>query len=124
MLDKFNSGQIAQLCEGRLDDQFSPGDAVRVHVKISEGDRERVQKFEGVCIARRNAGLHSTFCIRRVADGGVGVERVFQLYSPKISKIENVRRGKVRRSKIYYMRGLSGKKARIKEKKDKIVQQA
>ena len=93
---------------------FKAGDTVKVHCKIKEGDRERIQVFEGVCIARNNDGLNSSFVVRKISFGE-GVERVFPLYSPNIAKIELVRSGKVRRSKIYYLRQLFGKKARISE---------
>lgn len=93
---------------------FKPGDTVRVAVRIVEGDKERVQYFEGVCISRRGGGLRETFTLRRVSYG-VGIERIFQLHSPRIESIEVVRRGKVRKAKLYYLRKLRGKKARIAE---------
>ncbi len=93
---------------------FGPGDTVRVHAKVVEGDRERVQVFEGVVIRRRNAGSSSNFTVRRVAHG-TGVERTFPIYSPRVEKVEVTRRGKVRRAKLYYLRGRTGKAARIKE---------
>jgi large subunit ribosomal protein L19 len=93
---------------------FRPGDTVRVHVKVIEGTRERIQVFEGVVIKRRGGGISETFTVRKVSYG-VGVERTFPLHSPKIAKLEVVRRGKVRRAKLYYLRNLRGKKARIKE---------
>lgn len=93
---------------------FRPGDQVRVHVKIKEGDRERIQVFEGLVIARRGGGISETFTVRKVSYG-VGVERIFPLHSPFVEKIEVVRRGKVRRAKLYYLRSLRGKAARIKE---------
>ena len=94
---------------------FEVGDTVKVHVVIREGEKERIQIFEGVVIARRRAGLRSTVTVRKVASG-VGVERVFPLHSPKLDKIQVTRLGRVRRSKLYYLRQLRGKKARIKEK--------
>src|ERR1700752_333045 len=94
---------------------FSPGDTGVVEVKVKEGDRERVQAYEGVVIARRNRGLNSSFTVRKISHG-VGVERVFQAFSPMIESVELKRRGDVRRAKLYYMRKLSGKAARIKEK--------
>jgi large subunit ribosomal protein L19 len=94
---------------------FGPGDTVVVQVKVKEGNRERLQAFEGVCIARRNRGLNSAFTVRKISHGE-GVERVFQTYSPSVAGIEVKRRGDVRRAKLYYLRGLSGKAARIKEK--------
>lgn len=93
---------------------FRPGDTVRVHVKVREGQRERIQVFEGVVIRRRGGGISETYTVRKISYG-VGVERTFPLHSPKIEKIELTRRGKVRRAKLYYLRGLSGKAARIKE---------
>ncbi|KYD09449.1 MAG: 50S ribosomal protein L19 [Caldibacillus debilis] len=93
---------------------FRPGDTVRVHVKVTEGNRERIQVFEGVVIKRRGGGISETFTVRKISYG-VGVERTFPLHSPKIAKLEVVRRGKVRRAKLYYLRNLRGKAARIKE---------
>jgi len=95
--------------------QFSPGDTVVVQVKVTEGNRERLQAFEGVVIAIRNRGLNSSFTVRKISHGE-GVERVFQTYSPTVSSIEVKRRGDVRRAKLYYLRGRTGKAARIKEK--------
>ena len=97
--------------------QFNPGDTLRVQVKVLEGQRERLQAFEGVCIARKNRGLNSSFTVRKISYGE-GVERVFQLFSPQIASIEVVRRGDVRRAKLYYLRGRTGKRARIAEKVD------
>jgi large subunit ribosomal protein L19 len=93
---------------------FRPGDTVRVHVKVIEGTRERVQLFEGVVIKRRGGGISETFTVRKISYG-VGVERAFPVHTPKIAKLEVLRRGKVRRAKLYYLRNLRGKKARIKE---------
>ncbi|MGE5561299.1 MAG: 50S ribosomal protein L19 [Chloroflexota bacterium] len=93
---------------------FRPGDTVRVHVKVVEGGRERIQAYEGIVIARQNSGVRETFTVRRVTYG-VGVERTFPLHSPRIDHIEVVRRGRVRRAKLYYLRNLTGKAARIKE---------
>ncbi|MCU9593113.1 50S ribosomal protein L19 [Caldibacillus thermolactis] len=93
---------------------FRPGDTVRVHVKVIEGSRERIQVFEGVVIKRRGGGISETFTVRKISYG-VGVERTFPVHSPKIAKLEVVRRGKVRRAKLYYLRNLRGKAARIKE---------
>jgi large subunit ribosomal protein L19 len=95
--------------------QFAPGDTLRVNVRVVEGNRERTQAFEGVCIARRNRGVNSSFTVRKISYGE-GVERVFPLYSPRIESIEVVRRGDVRRAKLYYLRGRRGKSARIAEK--------
>lgn len=94
---------------------FGPGDTVVVQVKVVEGQRERLQAFEGVCIAKRNRGLNSSFTVRKISHGE-GVERVFQAYSPSVVNVEVKRRGDVRRAKLYYLRGLTGKAARIKEK--------
>ncbi len=93
---------------------FRPGDTVRVHVKVVEGTRERIQVFEGVVIKRRGGGISETFTVRKISYG-VGVERTFPVHTPKIAKLEVIRRGKVRRAKLYYLRNLRGKKARIKE---------
>nr|WP_325190030.1 50S ribosomal protein L19 [uncultured Selenomonas sp.] len=96
--------------------QFGPGDTVRVHARIVEGTRERIQVFEGVVIGRQGTGVRETFTVRRIASG-VGVERLFPVHSPRIAKIEVTRRGIVRRAKLYYLRGLTGKAARIREKR-------
>lgn len=93
---------------------FRPGDTVRVHVKVREGQRERIQVFEGIVIRRRGGGISATYTVRKISYG-VGVERTFPVHSPKIEKLEVMRRGRVRRAKLYYLRGLSGKAARIKE---------
>ena len=94
--------------------RFREGDTVKVHVKIKEGDKERVQAYEGVCIARKGRGATETFTVRRISKN-IGVERTFPVHSPKLDKIEIIRRGKVRRAKLYYLRNLTGKSARIKE---------
>lgn len=94
---------------------FKPGDTVNVHVRVIEGDKERIQQFQGVVIAEGGQGSNRTFTVRKVS-GGVGVERIFPLHSPKLAKIERVREGRVRRAKLYYLRGLRGKAARIQEK--------
>ncbi|MCX7914080.1 MAG: 50S ribosomal protein L19 [Thermodesulfovibrionales bacterium] len=94
---------------------FKPGDSVRVHVKVVEGDKERLQPFEGVVIARRGSGLKETFTVRKISFG-IGVERIFPLHSPSIDKIEIVKRGDVRRAKLYYLRTKKGKEAKVKEK--------
>lgn len=96
---------------------FGPGDTVRVHAKVVEGNRERIQVFEGIVIRRRGGGINENFTVRRIASHGIGVERTFLLHSPRIEKIEVVRTGKVRRAKLYYLRGLTGKAARIKERR-------
>jgi large subunit ribosomal protein L19 len=94
---------------------FGPGDTVVVQVKVTEGQRERLQAFEGICIAKRNRGLNSSFTVRKISHGE-GVERVFQSYSPSVAEVQVKRRGDVRRAKLYYLRGLTGRAARIKEK--------
>jgi large subunit ribosomal protein L19 len=98
--------------------EFGPGDTVRVGVKVVEGNKERIQVYEGVVMRRRNGGINENFTVRRIAAHSIGVERTFLLHSPRIDKIEVVRRGKVRRAQLYYLRGLSGKEARIKEKRN------
>jgi large subunit ribosomal protein L19 len=115
IIEKFEQEQIAKLTAQRSVPEFAPGDTVRVSVKVIEGTRERLQAFEGVCIGRSGAGLNAAFTVRKISFGE-GVERVFPLYSPRIANIEVVRRGDVRRAKLYYLRGRTGKKARITEK--------
>ena len=117
MLNEFNSSQAKTLEAERPVPEFSPGDTLRVDVKVIEGSRERIQAFEGVCIARRNRGLNSSFTVRKISYGE-GVERIFQLYSRNIASVKVLRHGVVRRSKLYYLRGLSGKRARIAEKQE------
>ena len=114
-IEKLEQAQVAQLTEGRSLPEFSPGDTLRVNVKVTEGTRERIQAFEGVCIARKNRGINSSFTVRKISYNE-GVERIFPLYSPRIDSIELVRRGDVRRAKLYYLRGRRGKSARISEK--------
>jgi len=116
-IEKLEQREVEKLTDGHERPEFSPGDTVRVHVKVKEGSRERLQAFEGVCIARRNRGLNSSFTVRKISYGE-GVERIFPLYSPVIEKIDLVRRGAVRRAKLYYLRGRRGKAARIAEKRD------
>jgi large subunit ribosomal protein L19 len=99
---------------------FRAGDTLRVNVRVREGDKERLQAFEGVCIARRGSGVSATFTVRKISNG-IGVERIFPVHSPMISDISVVRRGRVRRAKLYYLRHLTGKATRIKEKKSKVV---
>jgi large subunit ribosomal protein L19 len=117
IIEQLNQEQVARLTEGKTIPDFGPGDTVRVNVRVVEGNRERVQAFEGVCIGRKNDGINSSFTIRKISYGE-GVERVFPLYSPRLDSIELVRRGQVRRAKLYYLRGRTGKSARIVEKKD------
>ncbi len=114
-IEQFEQERVAALAKNRPIPEFAPGDTVRVKVKVVEGTRERIQAFEGVCIGRRNRGINSSFTVRKISYGE-GVERVFPLYSPRIEDIELVRRGDVRRAKLYYLRGLRGKRARIAEK--------
>ncbi len=115
-MQQLEQEQIATLAKARAVPDFAPGDTLRVNVKVAEGGRERVQAFEGVCIARSNRGLNSSFTVRKISYGE-GVERVFPLYSPRIDSIAVVRRGDVRRAKLYYLRGRTGKAARITEKR-------
>ena len=96
---------------------FGPGDTVRVSVRVVEGDRERLQDFEGICLRRRSGGINENFTLRRIASHGIGVERTFLINSPRLDNIRVLRRGKVRRAKLYHLRGLSGKAARIKERR-------
>lgn len=99
---------------------FRAGDTLRVNVRVKEGDKERLQAFEGVCIARRGAGVSETFTVRKISNG-VGVERIFPVHSPMLAEITVVRRGRVRRAKLFYLRGVTGKSARIKEKKVRVA---
>ncbi len=115
VIEQFEKAQIAKLAAARPVPDFAPGDTLRVKLKVVEGSSERIQVFEGVCIARKNAGLGSSFTMRKIS-WGEGVERIFPLYSPRISDIEVVRRGRVRRAKLYYLRQLTGKRARIAER--------
>ena len=117
LLEKIEAKQIEKLKEQTKVETFSIGDTVRVNVKVIEGNRERVQAYEGVCIARRNAGFNSSFTVRKISYGE-GVERVFPVYSPRVESVKCVRRGAVRRAKLYYLRNLRGKAARISEKTD------
>ena len=117
IIQQLEAEQVQKLVEKRPVPEFSPGDTLRVNVKVVEGTRERVQAYEGVCIARKNAGVNSSFTVRKISYGE-GVERVFPLYSPRIDSIELVRKGDVRRAKLYYLRELRGKAAKIKEKRD------
>lgn len=117
LLEQFEQDQVKRLGENKDFPVFASGDTVRVNVRIIEGTTERIQAFEGVCIARKNRGLHSTFTVRKISHGE-GVERAFPLYSPRLDSIVLIRRGIVRRAKLYYMRELRGKAARIKEKQD------
>jgi large subunit ribosomal protein L19 len=115
LLQQLEQEQVERLAANRPVPKFQPGDTVRVGVKVVEGERERIQVFEGVCIGRKNAGVNSNFTLRKISYGE-GVERIFPLYSPRITAIEVVRRGVVRRAKLYYLRGRRGKAARITER--------
>ena len=117
LLEQINREQVEKLAAARPVPEFQPGDTVRVMVRVVEGERERVQAFEGVCIARRNADVNSSFTLRKISYGE-GVERVFPIYSPMIDSVKVVRRGKVRRAKLYYLRDRRGKSARIAERAD------
>jgi large subunit ribosomal protein L19 len=114
-VQKFEAKQLAKLQAEREIPEFSAGDTLRVHVKVREGTRERVQAYEGVCIARQGSDINASFTVRKISYGE-GVERIFPLYSPRLEKIELVRRGSVRRAKLYYMRERRGKSARIAER--------
>jgi large subunit ribosomal protein L19 len=118
IIEQLDQEQMATLTNGKTIPDFAPGDTLQVNVKVVEGTRERVQAYEGVCIARAGGGLNENFTVRKISYGE-GVERVFPLYSPLVDSIKVVRRGRVRRAKLYYLRGLRGKAARITEKQDK-----
>jgi len=117
LLQKLEQQQLDKLKGVTKVAEFGIGDTVRVNVKVIEGSRERVQAYEGICIARKNAGVNSSFTVRKISYGE-GVERVFPLYSPRLESVELVRRGNVRRSKLYYLRALRGKAARVTERTD------
>jgi len=117
LIQTLEKEQVAKLSAGKEIPDFAPGDTVLVNVKVVEGERSRVQAYEGVCIARSGAGLNQSFTVRKISYGE-GVERLFPLYSPMIDSIKLVRRGTVRRAKLYYLRGLRGKAARISERQD------
>jgi large subunit ribosomal protein L19 len=117
LIKQLEQVQMAKLSASKAMPDFEPGDTVSVNVKVIEGERTRIQAYEGVCIARSGAGLNENFTVRKISYGE-GVERVFPLYSPMIDSLKVVRRGKVRRAKLYYLRGLRGKSARITEKQD------
>ena len=117
-MDAIRLVEAAQLKKDRHG--FGPGDTVRVHVKVVEGEKERTQVFEGIVIRKRGEGLRASFTVRRISYG-VGVERTFPLHSPRIDKVEVARKSRVRRSKLYYLRGLAGKAARLKEKRAAVV---
>jgi large subunit ribosomal protein L19 len=117
LIQQLEAEAIAHFNETKKIPEFRPGDTLRIGVKVVEGERSRVQAFEGVCIARSNKGMGSSFTVRKISFGE-GVERVFPLYSPNVDSIDVVRRGVVRRAKLYYLRGRTGKSARIAERKD------
>ena len=117
LIQQLEKEQVAKLSAGKEIPEFEPGDTVLVNYKVVEGERSRIQAYEGVCIGRAGSGLNENFTVRKISYGE-GVERVFPLYSPMINSIKVVRRGKVRRAKLYYLRGLRGKAARITEKQD------
>lgn len=116
IIEEINAEEIQRLADVKTVPEFAPGDTVRVQVRVKEGNRERLQAFEGVCIARKGGGINANFTVRKISYGE-GVERVFPLYSPLVEEIEVVRRGRVRRAKLYYLRTRRGKSARIAEKK-------
>jgi large subunit ribosomal protein L19 len=115
ILDRIGQKEMEKVITEREIPDFAPGDTLRVDVKVVEGTRERIQAFEGVCIGRKAAGVNSSFTVRKISYGE-GVERIFPLYSPRVAGITVIRRGKVRRAKLYYLRGRTGKAARIAEK--------
>ncbi|MGY9003124.1 MAG: 50S ribosomal protein L19 [Rhodospirillales bacterium] len=117
VIEQIEKEQLDKLTSERPVPEFAAGDTLKINVKVIEGERERIQVYEGLCIARKNSGLNSSFTVRKISYGE-GVERVFPLYSPSIDSIEIVRRGDVRRAKLYYLRGRTGKSARIAEKTD------
>ena len=121
LLQQLEQEQVAKLSAGKDMPDFAPGDTVVVNVKVVEGERTRIQAYEGVCIARSGSGLNANFTVRKISYGE-GVERVFPLYSPMIDSIKLVRRGKVRRAKLYYLRERRGKSARIVERSDRRVE--
>jgi large subunit ribosomal protein L19 len=121
LIKQIENEQVAKLTAGKEIPEFQPGDTVVVNVKIVEGERSRVQAYEGVCIGRAGAGINENFTVRKISYGE-GVERVFPLYSPMIDSIQVVRRGQVRRAKLYYLRGRRGKSARIVERQDHSAQ--
>jgi large subunit ribosomal protein L19 len=115
IIDRIEKKQIAKVLEQRELPDFAPGDTLRVEVKVIEGSRERIQAFEGVCIGRKNDGVNSSFTVRKISYGE-GVERVFPVHAPQVAGVTVIRRGRVRRAKLYYLRGRTGKAARIAEK--------
>ena len=122
LIQELEAEAIAAFNETKKIPEFRPGDTLRVGVRVVEGERTRIQNYEGVCIARSNRGINSNFTVRKLSFGE-GVERVFPLYSPNVDSIEVVRRGAVRRAKLYYLRGRTGKRARITERKQTVRQE-
>ena len=122
LIQTLEAEQIAKFLASKKIPEFRPGDTLRVGVRVVEGERTRIQNYEGVCIARSNRGINSNFTVRKMSFGE-GVERVFPLYSPNVESIEVVRRGVVRRAKLYYLRGRTGKRARIAERRDHVSQE-
>ena len=122
LIQELEAEAIGALSESKNIPEFRPGDTLRVGVRVVEGERTRIQNYEGVCIARSNRGINSNFTVRKLSFGE-GVERVFPLYSPNVDSIEVVRRGAVRRAKLYYLRGRTGKRARITERKQTVSQE-
>ena len=123
LIQQLEKEQVEKLSAGKDIPDFEPGDTVLVNVKVVEGERTRIQAYEGVCIGRAGSGLNENFTVRKISYGE-GVERVFPLYSPMIDSIKIVRRGKVRRAKLYYLRGLRGKRARISDRQEQMVEAA
>jgi len=121
IIQQLEQEQVAKLSAGKEIPDFGPGDTVLVNVKVVEGDRTRVQAYEGVCIGRSGGGIHENFTVRKISYGE-GVERVFPLYSPMVDSIQVVRRGKVRRAKLYYLRDRRGKSARISERQERVAE--
>ncbi len=117
IVQKIEAAELERVSENKRIDDFDAGDTVKVNVRIVEGANERIQAFEGVCIAKKDRGIHTSFTVRKLSHGE-GVERIFPLFGPRIDSVELIRRGDVRRAKLYYLRGLTGKAARIKEKTD------
>jgi len=122
LIQELEAEAIAAFNDTKTIPEFRPGDTLRVGVRVVEGERTRIQNYEGVCIARSNRGINSNFTVRKLSFGE-GVERVFPLYSPNVDSIEWVRRGVVRRAKLYYLRGRTGKRARIAERKQTVTQE-
>ena len=116
-IEEINKHNVTKILSEKRIPQFYPGDVVKVGVRITEGKKERIQYFEGVCIAKKSRDINSSFTVRKISNGE-GVERIFPLYSPRLESIKVIRRGDVRRAKLYYMRELTGKAARIKERKE------